>query len=93
MNELESYYLEESWIEFSDLYKGKRQNFNEKIKVLNLLNFDERLTDVIFGIFENNSFKWINNSVPALGNLKAVECLGNPNLEKRLKVCLMRMNK
>ena len=31
MNELESYYLEESWIEFSDLYKGKRQNFNEKI--------------------------------------------------------------
>jgi len=34
---------------------------------------------------------WIEQRVPALENKRPIDCLEEPNLIKRLRVCLMRM--
>ena len=89
MSELEKYFEEESWNQFSSLFK----NNNEAIVKMLAVNLDNNiiLAIVIFGIFEKDSLKWITQKIPALNYLSPKECMAESKLKNRLKVCLMRM--
>ena len=87
---LEKYFVGEIiWKNFVKGYKGiKTNNTNE---LLNLLNHNIELTNVIEGIVGENSINWIHRNIPALNNLRPIDCTNNEKLLKRLKECLLRM--
>lgn len=91
MNHLEQYYPgEEDWIIFSDLYSNIPQSailseLESKFK-------DRSLAIVIAGILGDMSQEWINKKIPALDNLRPVDCVDDPRLQKRLRTMLMRMD-
>ena len=91
MNRLEQYYTgDEEWKRFSDLYR----NTTGSIIVSELENIlkDRSVANVIAGILGNSSIDWIYKKVPALDNLRPVDCMYDPALKKRLRTMLMRMD-
>ena len=88
---LEKYYIgEKHWKKFAKEYKNiKTKNTN---KLLELLNYNIKLVNVIEGIIGNTSLKWIKRNIPALNNLRPVDCIKSSKLLKRLKECLLRMD-
>ncbi|WP_289063028.1 hypothetical protein [uncultured Zobellia sp.] len=92
MHQLEQYYKgEENWLNFVDLYNEFWNENNNQIELLKALNNNLTIAKVIYGKMGNSSLKWINEKIPALDNLSPIECTKNPELIKRLKVCLKRM--
>ncbi|MCW1148234.1 hypothetical protein [Flavobacterium lacisediminis] len=87
MIELEKYYSEENWKGFSITF----QSVNAPNDLIMSLNDDEELAKVIFGILEKDCNNWLNKNIPALDNLKPLECIEEEHLLKRLKVCLTRI--
>jgi len=91
MNHLEQYYPgEEDWIIFTDLYRNipgsaMLSELESKLK-------DRSIAIVIAGILGNTSLEWINKKIPALDNLRPVDCVDDPGLQKRLRTMLMRMD-
>lgn len=88
---LEQYYPgEEEWITFSDLYRNKPEAAipNELENIFK----DRSVAIVIAGILENTSLEWINKKIPALDNLRPVDCVDDPGLQKRLRTMLMRID-
>ncbi|MEK6352887.1 MAG: hypothetical protein V4796_12160 [Burkholderia cenocepacia] len=92
MNQLEQYYAgDDSWKEFSDLFV-KYKDLPEVQNLAKDLNGQLDLAYTIYWVAGPKSAqKWINSSVPALDNIRPVDCTGNPELIKRLRECLMRM--
>ncbi len=91
MIQLEQYYPgDDKWIAFSALYRTMPEPavFTE----LKSIFPDEALAYVIGGIFGDVALAWIEREIPALDNLRPMDCLGNTGLEKRLKTMLMRMD-
>lgn len=88
---LEQYYPgEEDWILFSDLYRNIPHA--EISKELESIFKDRSVAIVIAGILGNSSREWINKKIPALDNLRPVDCVNDPKLQKRLRTMLMRMD-
>lgn len=91
MIHLEQYYPgEEDWIQFSDLYKNIPHA--EISKELESIFKDRAVAIVIAGILGNSSLEWINKQIPALDNLRPLDCVDDPKLQKRLRTMLMRMD-
>lgn len=91
MNHLEQYYPgEEDWTIFADLYRNIPgtaivSELESKFK-------DRSIATVIAGILGNTSLEWINKKIPAQDNLRPVDCVDDPKLQKRLRTMLMRMD-
>jgi hypothetical protein len=87
---LENYFDgEENWKNFAKIYKKiETENTNE---LLTLLNHNIELANSIEGLIGNNSVNWLYRHVPALNNLRPIDCINDEKLLKRLKECLMRM--
>ncbi|RQU44261.1 DUF2384 domain-containing protein [Burkholderia cenocepacia] len=79
------------WENFSDLF-GKYRDFPEVHDLARDLNYQLDLAYAIYWVAGPNSArKWINSNVPALDNLRPIDCAGNPELIKRLREFLIRM--
>lgn len=90
MNRLEQYYTgDEEWIRFSGLYSNTTGSIVSELE--NILK-DRSVANVIDGILGNTSLVWIYKKVPALDNLRPVDCMDDQALKKRLKTMLMRMD-
>jgi hypothetical protein len=88
---LEKFYAgNDAWEKFAELCKDiKTNNTNE---LLNLLNNDIKLVNVIEWRVRENSLYWIKEKIPALNNLRPIDCIDNGILLNRLKECLLRMH-
>ncbi len=89
--QLEQYYPgDDIWLAFSAL----QRTIPEPAIITALKNTfpDEALVYVIGGIMGDAALAWIEKEIPALDNLRPVDCVGNAKLEKRLKTMLMRMD-
>ena len=87
---LENYYAgEDCWENLAKNYENI-ETMNTK-ELLNLLNNDIKLVNVIEGIVGNSSIMWIKRNIPALNNMKPIDCINNDFLLIRLKECLLRM--
>ena len=91
MEELEKYFKgENDWIEYSKNFGDDWNESEFQKELLVMLGNKIDLAKVIYYHCTELSIKWINSKIPALDNLKPVECLKDDELTKRLKVCLMR---
>ena len=89
MIELEQYFNEEYWGDFSLLFSAPIES--EGYEFLRQQLDDEELAKVVWATIGVTSVEWIYREVPALDNIKPIDCLCNEALIKRLKVCLLRM--
>ncbi|WP_143331226.1 hypothetical protein [Burkholderia aenigmatica] len=92
MIELEQYYGgDESWEQFSSLF-AKYIDLPEVKELATDLNGHIDLAYTIYWVAGPKSAKkWIDSNVPALDGIRPVDCVNDPELVKRLRVCLMRM--
>ncbi|WP_174430250.1 antitoxin Xre/MbcA/ParS toxin-binding domain-containing protein [Burkholderia metallica] len=92
MIRLEQYYSgDDVWENFSDLFV-KYRDFQGVHDLAMDLNGQLDIAYTIYWVAGPNSArKWINSNVPALDNLRPIDCASNPDLIKRLRECLMRM--
>lgn len=89
---LEQYYSgDESWENFSNAFNEVWTESNFQKQLLSLLDNQTDLAKVIYYHNIESSIEWLYSKIPALDNLKPIECLKDTELTKRLKVCLMRM--
>ncbi len=90
-NKLEQYYSGDSnWIQFASYYK-LIPNTMHTIKLIRLLNNDELLAKVIEGLIGEKAINWIMKQIPALDNLRPIDCISTVDLLYRLRTMLMRM--
>lgn len=94
MIKLENYFSgEKTWNKFFEMCNDYNDSQNEDFKkLLKYLNNNFELTTVIFFRRGKHSIEWLNSNIPALDNLKPIECLKNEKLILRLKECLLRMH-
>jgi hypothetical protein len=91
MEKLEQYYKgDKGWKEYSNNFGNDWIESEFQSELLKQLENKIDLAKVIYYHCSEFSIKWINSKIPALDNLKPVECLKDVELIKRLKVCLMR---
>ncbi|WP_425077854.1 hypothetical protein [Psychroserpens sp. S379A] len=91
MEKLEKYFKgEKYWIEYSINFGDSWNESEFQKELLSQLDNKIDLAKVIYYHCAESSIKWINSKIPALDNIKPVECIKNDELIKRLKVCLMR---
>lgn len=89
-NKLEKYYLgDDSWKQFSSMFNDK-PNTQLTYELENIFK-NIALAKVIENIIGKSSLNWINKKIPALDNIRPIDCLNSPELLKRLKTMLMRM--
>jgi hypothetical protein len=86
---LEKYYNENNWKNFSKQYKNYHSDNTEKL--IEKLKMDIELANVIDCIIGKNAVGWINEKIPELNNLRPIECIKNRKLENRLKEMLIQM--
>lgn len=87
---LEKYYLgDDAWKNFYTLYENLPDTLHHN--KLNELFNDITLVKVIEGKMGKTAMDWIARKIPALDNLRPIDCIDNTALLKRLKTMLMRM--
>ena len=90
-SEIENYYInDEAWENFAKICKNIETKQTKEL--LTLLNNDIKLVNVIEYRVLENSLDWITRNIPALNNLRPIDCVNDNNLLKRLKECLLRMD-
>lgn len=92
MIKLERYYNEDDWNNFIEELDKKHKKSNIESILTDLFKGDEEVAMVIYKTLGLQSLDWIHQRNYSLLNIKPIECLGDENLKKRLKVKLMRMN-
>ena len=91
MIELEKYYKKDEWENLVLLYNDKWIDSDFQIRLINTLNGNKDLAIVIWGEFKESAFNWIDKKIPALDNIKPIDCINDEKLINRLKVCLLRL--
>ena len=92
MHNLEKYYSgDDNWKEFVELYEEFWSENDFQDSLLKELNNDLDIAKVVYGKFPSNTLKIINQKVPALDDLKIIDCVSSKQLILRLRECLMRM--
>jgi len=88
---LENYYAgDDAWEKFAKLCRNvETENTKE---LLALFNNDVKLVNVIEYRELHNSIYWTKSEIPALNNLRPIDCVNDEMLLKRLKECLLRMD-
>lgn len=90
-NKLEQYYPgDESWDQFTSYYRGLPST-NNLLELKKMLNNDEVLAKTIDGLVGQTATSWIMRFIPALDDLRPIDCLSSINLLNRLRTMLMRM--
>lgn len=90
-NKLEQYYPgDESWNQFTSYYRDLPST-NNLLELKKMLNNDEVLAKTIDGLVGQTATSWIMRSIPALDDLRPIDCLNSINLLNRLRTMLMRM--
>lgn len=90
---LEEYYDNNHWEEYVKLYESFWIESEYQKRLLSSLNGKIDIAKVIYGILEEDSQKWIEKIIPALGNIKPINCIDDEILSKRLKTMLTRMSR
>lgn len=91
MIELEKYYNKKDWDNLVDLCRGNWTNSSLQVELLKTLNGMLDIAIVLWMTHKSASSNWIKSGIPALDNLRPIDCLKNEKLIKRLKVCLLRI--
>ena len=83
----------EAWDTLVNLATKTYWTNSESQKLLEqTLNNHTDIAKVVYARFEEESLKWIHRKVPALDHLSPLACLETPELIKRLKEALCRMD-
>jgi hypothetical protein len=91
-SDLEDFFSGEgSWNKFVEAFNGEWEKCPFKNKLISALGGHEDIAKVVYSSVKEKSLEWINESVPALGNISPRECLVSERTVKRLKEMLMRM--
>ena len=90
LKEAKKKFGEESWIKYSNSFNEFWTNTDFQLKLLQKCNGRLDIAKVIFFHLREDSLKWMNSSIPALGNLTPLKCLKDENLRNKLKTCLFR---
>lgn len=96
MNKLEQYFDSngsKAWDTLVNLATETYWTDSESQKLLeqSLKNHTD-IAKVVYARFGEASLKWVHRKVPALDNLSPLACLETPELIKRLKEALSRMD-
>ena len=87
----EDYRNDDYWYDFVNYYRDNYLDENAR-KIALKINNNLDMAVVINGKRGlKEGLWWIEQRVPALENKRPIDCLEEPNLIKRLRVCLMRM--
>lgn len=87
----EDYRNDDYWYDFVKYYKDNYLDEKSK-KISSKINNNLDMAVVIYGKRGlEEGLWWIEQEVPALENKRPIDCLEDPDLIKRLRVCLMRM--
>ena len=84
-------FKEKDWKNFANYYihvKTERKNTKE---LLIKFENDQELVGVIEGLVGKNTLDWIERKIPALDNIRPIDCIGNKSEIKKLKKMLMNM--
>ncbi|MEZ5007636.1 MAG: hypothetical protein R2753_05720 [Chitinophagales bacterium] len=91
--ELENFYKgDEDWRNRVTVDSKLWTNSVSQIELLEKLDNHLDIAIVVNGKLGDSSLSWIDGEIPALENLKPVDCLQSESFMKRLKVCLSRMH-
>lgn len=91
-SELEEFFSgENSWNKFVEVFNAEWGKCSFKKQLITALGGHEDIAKVVYSSVEEKALEWINESVPALGNISPRECLVSERTVKRLKEMLMRM--
>lgn len=90
---LEKYYDANLWEDYVKLYESFWTDSEYQKKLLESLKGKIDIAKVIYGILEEESYGWIEKEIPALGNIKPIDCIDNEILLNRLKTMLTRMSR
>ena len=90
-NDLEIYFSgNTTWNNFAKICENIKTNNTEKL--LEIFNNDIKLVNVIEYRLLDTSMHWIESKIPALNNIRPIDCINNKKLLKSLKECLLRMD-
>ena len=88
---LENYFAGNiAWNKFAKICENIKTKNTDKL--LDIFNNDKKLVNVIEYRLMDESIKWIESRIPALNNIRPIDCVKNDKLIKRLKECLLRMD-
>jgi len=90
MIEIEKYYNKNDWENLVDLCRDNWIDNEQQIELLDSLKGLKDLAIVIWTTHKFASQYWIGKEIPALDNLRPIDCIENERLLRRLKVCLLR---
>lgn len=92
MIELERYYSGDEALErFCTVFVQYSEN-SGVVEMSLKLNDHTDLAYVIYGVVGGGYEQWIYGKIPALDELRPVDCVASAALIRRLRQCLMRMN-
>lgn len=86
---LELYFNQSVWDDF--IATCKKYHKKPIPQELSELIRDKEIELAIEVSMVGNSVEWVNSEIPALNNLRPIDCLEDETLLNRLKVCLLRM--
>ena len=90
---IEEHFDNSLWENYIKLYESFWVNSEYQKTLLKSLNNKVDIAQVIYGILEMESHIWIEKIIPALGNMKPINCIDDEILFKRLKTMLTRMSR
>ena len=83
---------EKDWEKFANYYTSIEIDRKNTKKLLSKFNNDHELVGVIEGLIGENTLDWIERKIPALDNIRPVDCIGNKSKVEKLKKMLMNMS-
>lgn len=85
-------YTEENWIRYAELFQDQWDATELQLELLETCNGNVELARVIHFHLADNCIDWMHRKIPALDDMKPVDCLETEDLLKKLKGCLMRFH-
>lgn len=91
MPALENYYSgDENWDELEELALKEHRGVPEIAEISKRLGGNLGLACVIYATVGNGAIEWLERKIPALDNIRPLDCINDPLLIKRLREALMR---
>lgn len=91
METLENYYAgDEAWNDLEALALKQYKDVPEVQDISEKLGGNLGLASVIYGTIGRRGAEWLDRKVPALDDLRPLDCINDPALIKRLREALMR---
>ena len=89
---LENYYPgDANWHRFAILFVDEWSTCQFQNELLLAVDNDKEIAMVVYASVWQSALEWIDEPVPALGNITPGECMKTDNGRRRLRTMLMRM--